>query len=225
MSTDSQDIVTVRQIKKQVHSPEGILVILDGIDFSVNRGQSAAIIGASGSGKSTLLSLIAGLDVPSAGEIFISGQPMHNQNEEQRAAIRGANIGFVFQNFQLLPTMTAIENVALPLELKGDERAAGKAMQALTQVQLNNRAKHFPHQLSGGEQQRVAIARAFVSEPKLLLADEPTGNLDQLTGARIAEFLFQLNRQNQTTLIMVTHDEKLSKMCDHQFRIDQGRIQ
>lgn len=203
---------------------DGVLRILDDIAFSVGGGESVAIVGASGSGKSTLLGLLAGLDVPSAGSVTMAGTSMFELDEDDRAQLRAANIGFVFQSFQLLPALTALENVMLPLELSGAADAQGAATQWLERVGLAARSKHYPKHLSGGEQQRVALARAFAPNPKLLLADEPTGNLDAATGAAIIELMFELNRESGTTLILVTHDEALAARCSRVLRMTAGRL-
>jgi putative ABC transport system ATP-binding protein len=183
-----------------------------------------AIVGASGSGKSTLLGLLAGLDVPSDGTVTLDGQPLSALDEDGRARVRGAKVGFVFQSFQLLPSLTALENVMLPLELRGDADAEGPARAILGQVGLGERLSHYPRQLSGGEQQRVALARAFVTRPAVLFADEPTGNLDTQTGQSIIDLLFRLNREAGTTLVLVTHDEHLASRCDRILRLDAGRL-
>ena len=199
-------------------------VVLTDIDFQVNKGDVTSIIGASGSGKSTLLGLLAGLDVPSEGKIFLDNVDIFSLDEDERAALRGKTLGFVFQSFQLLPALTAIENVMLPLELIGTKDAEETAQRLLVRVGLEERLTHYPKQLSGGEQQRVAIARAFATEPKLLLADEPTGNLDSATGAQIIELMFELNREHGTTLVLVTHDEVISTRCSRQIRLASGHI-
>lgn len=204
-------------------SPQA-LTILDDVSFAVGAGESVAIVGASGSGKSTLLGLLAGLDAPSSGEVLIDGQSLFALGEDERAALRGDKIGFVFQSFQLLPALTALENVMLPLELAGVASAGGQARQWLERVGLGERRSHYPRQLSGGEQQRVALARAFVPHPALLLADEPTGNLDAATGASIIDLLFSLNREHGTTLLLVTHDEALAARCGRQLRMHAGRL-
>ncbi|MCB1956505.1 MAG: ABC transporter ATP-binding protein [Rhodocyclaceae bacterium] len=201
------------------------LTILDGVSFAVGQGETVAIVGASGSGKSTLLGLLAGLDTPSRGEVFIRGQSLFALDEDARAALRGAHLGFVFQSFQLLPALTALENVMLPLELAGAAGAAATAREWLGRVGLASRVTHYPKQLSGGEQQRVALARAFATRPSLLLADEPTGNLDAATGAAIIELLFSLNREHGTTLLLVTHDESLAERCDRQLRMHAGCLE
>ena len=207
---------------KQVALPSGTLTILDDVGFSVERGDTVAIVGASGSGKSTLLALMAGLDTPTAGQVFIDGEAMSSLDEDGRARVRGKKVGFVFQNFQLLDSLTALENVMLPLELRGDADPASPAKAILQKVGLAARLDHYPRQLSGGEQQRVALARAFVTRPSLLFADEPTGNLDTRTGQAIIELLFDLNRAAGTTLVLVTHDEHLAVRCARTLRLDGG---
>ncbi|WP_305067738.1 MULTISPECIES: ABC transporter ATP-binding protein [unclassified Luteimonas] len=204
--------------------PAGELVILDGVGFEIAAGDSVAIVGASGSGKSTLLSLLAGLDTPSSGDVRVDGAPLSTLDEDGRAKVRGAKVGFVFQNFQLLPSLTALENVMLPLELRGDGDVEGPAREILVRVGLGERLGHYPRQLSGGEQQRVAVARAFVTRPSLLFADEPTGNLDTRTGQAIIELLFALNADLGTTLVLVTHDEHLAQRCRRTLRLDSGRL-
>lgn len=217
-------IVQVEQLGKQVSSPEGPLIILDQIHFSIARGQSVAVIGASGSGKSTLLGLLAGLDTPTAGRVWLAGVDLGSLDEDGRALLRAQRVGFVFQSFQLLTGLTALENVMLPLELGGQPDARRQALELLERVGLQARARHYPAQLSGGEQQRVAIARAFAGNPDLLFADEPTGNLDQNTGHRIIELLFALNREQGTTLILVTHDPELAAYCDRTLELEGGRL-
>ena len=202
----------------------GPLLILQDISFEIKSGESVAIVGASGSGKSTLLGLLAGLDAPSSGSVTILGDVLFALDEDGRAALRGRCMGFVFQSFQLLPMLTALENVMLPLELAGNADARGRAQRILERVGLGERMQHYPKQLSGGEQQRVAIARAFVTEPALLLADEPTGNLDSATGATVIELLFALNREHGTTLLLVTHDKALATRCGRSLRLDAGRL-
>lgn len=201
------------------------LTILQGISFEVKPGQSLALVGASGSGKSTLLGLLAGLDLASQGDIAIAGQSLSELDEEQRAVLRARHIGFVFQSFLLLPTLTALENVMLPAELQGRSHNRERALALLEQVGLGQRTRHFPGQLSGGEQQRVAIARAFMTEPDILLADEPTGNLDHGTGAQIIELLFRLNREHGTTLVIVTHDDALAGRCERRLLMTAGRLE
>ncbi len=201
-----------------------MLTIVRDAAFEVRAGESVAILGASGSGKSTLLGLLAGLDVPSSGTVSIAGEELFALNEDGRARLRGQMVGFVFQSFQLLPALTALENVMLPLELNGGGDAAGRARLVLERVGLGERLGHYPRQLSGGEQQRVAVARAFVTEPRLLFADEPTGNLDSVTGEHIIELLFKMNRESGTTLVLVTHDADLAKRCDRRIHISAGAI-
>lgn len=211
-------------MSKQVSSPEGRLTILDGIDLAIEAGDAVAIVGASGSGKSTLLGLLAGLDVPSQGSIRLDGTSISELNEDQRARLRAGRVGFVFQAFHLLPNLTALENVMLPLELGRRPRPETVARQTLERVGLAGRLQHYPRQLSGGEQQRVAIARAFAAGPAILFADEPTGNLDSHTGHRIEELLFELNREHATTLVLVTHDERLAERCHRTVQLDEGRM-
>ena len=217
-------IVRVTALTKQVATGDAQLTILDNVSFDVAGGEAVAIVGVSGSGKSTLLGLLAGLDTPSAGEVLIDGHDLYALDEDGRAALRARMVGFVFQSFQLLPAMTALENVMLPLELAGklDARAAASAM--LERVGLRERMHHYPRQLSGGEQQRVAVARAFVARPSLLLADEPTGNLDAATGGQVIDLMFELNREQATTLLLVTHDESLSRRCNRMLRLAGGRL-
>lgn len=202
----------------------GALTILSSLEFTIKPAESVAIIGASGSGKSTLLSLLAGLDVATSGNIDIFGKSISALDEDGRAALRNKMIGFVFQSFQLLPNLTALENVMLPLELTGHKQAKHKASELLARVGLAQRLTHTPNQLSGGEQQRVALARAFVTEPKILFADEPTGNLDSATGANIIDLLFELNTEHHTTLVLVTHDQHLAGCCDRVIELQAGRI-
>jgi putative ABC transport system ATP-binding protein len=217
-------IITVQDLTKQVTSPEGELVLLDHINFSIRPGETVAIIGASGSGKSTLLGLMAGLDDPTDGKVFLQNTSLFDLNEDQRAELRGRSIGFVFQTFQLLGNLSALENVMLPLELAGRQDAASVAASILQRVGLEPRKHHYPRQLSGGEQQRVALARAFAPMPKLLLADEPTGSLDRNTGKRVIELLFDLNQEQDTTLVLVTHDDALASRCERQLELDAGRL-
>ncbi|WP_045757407.1 ATP-binding cassette domain-containing protein [Xanthomonas albilineans] len=191
--------------------------------MTIGEGDSVAIVGASGSGKTTLLGLLAGLDLPTRGEILLAGQPLNALDEEARAALRARAVGFVFQSFHLLPSLTAAENIALPLELAGREEPV-RVREVLEAVGLSARAKHYPRQLSGGEQQRVALARAFVARPRILFADEPTGSLDQATGQQISDLLFALNASNDTTLVLVTHDLRLAQRCAHRYRLDGGRL-
>lgn len=205
-----------------VSTHAGTLDILKGIDLEIKLGESVAIVGASGSGKTTLLGMLAGLDTPSAGSVLLKGQDITRMDEEARARLRGEWIGFVFQNFQLLPALTALENVMLPLELRGDRGDSAQAAELLAQVGLQDRGQHYPKQLSGGEQQRVAIARAFATRPPILFADEPTGNLDTVTGSTIADILFDLNEHYGTTLILVTHDPRLAARCSRTYVMESG---
>lgn len=215
----------VAHLGKQVTTGDSALTILSDVSFSVASGEAVAVLGASGSGKSTLLGLLAGLDLPTAGTVRIDGHDLYALDEDGRAALRGRLLGFVFQSFNLLPAMTALENVMLPLELANAPDAAGVARRLLERVGLGARTHHYPQQLSGGEQQRVAIARAFATSPALLLADEPTGNLDAATGAGIIDLMFELNRERGTTLILVTHDEALSRRCGRSLRLAGGVLQ
>jgi putative ABC transport system ATP-binding protein len=217
-------VLKAEQITKQVSSPEGALTILADVDLAIAAGETVSIVGASGAGKSTLLALLAGLDEPSRGRIWLNGAELTALDEDGRAAVRARHVGFVFQSFHLVPSLTAIENVMLPLELAGRPNAREAAAEVLAKVNLSPRLAHYPRQLSGGEQQRVAIARAFVTRPALLFADEPTGNLDSATGERIIELLFELNRAAQTTLVVVTHDQAIAQRCGRIIRIDAGRI-
>jgi len=219
-----ETIVRALGLTKQVSTPDHELVIVKDATFEVRGGEAVAILGASGSGKSTLLGLLAGLDVPTAGQVWIDGTDLFALNEDGRAHLRGRMVGFVFQSFQLLPALTALENVMLPLELTGRKDAAARAKDVLGRVGLGERLGHYPRQLSGGEQQRVALARAFVTEPKLLFADEPTGNLDSATGEQVIELLFEMNRERGATLILVTHDAELAKRCDRRLHIAAGEI-
>lgn len=219
----SDSILNAQNLSKVVPSAEGKLAILDEVSLSLNKGESLAIVGTSGSGKSTLLGLLAGLDLPSSGEVILAGHRLGDLDEDQRARIRAEHVGFVFQSFQLLDSLNALENVMLPLELHGRRDAQAKASELLGRVGLGARLHHYPRQLSGGEQQRVAVARAFAAEPAVLFADEPTGNLDSHTGANITELLFELNRERTTTLVLVTHDERLARRCQHVLRLEGGR--
>lgn len=218
------NIVQVEALGKQVISPEGTLTILNDINLSIKKGESLAVIGVSGSGKSTLLGLLAGLDMPSTGRVTLNGTDLSALDEDGRARIRSQSVGFVFQSFHLLPSLTALENTALPLELAGIEEAEKLAQDRLDEVGLAERIHHYPNQLSGGEQQRVAIARAFAGNPEILFADEPTGNLDQKTAQRIIDLLFKMNRENGTTLVMVTHDNEIANHCDRQIVITGGEL-
>ena len=217
-------MIKVSQLLKTVPTADGDLTILRGVDLEIVAGTSAAIVGASGSGKSTLLGLLAGMDVASAGEVWLDGVNLSALDEDARARLRAEKVGFVFQNFQLLPALTAKENVMLPLELAGIDEAGGIADRFLTEVGLQDRLGHYPTTLSGGEQQRVAIARAFAREPAVLFADEPTGNLDTRTGERIVDLLFELNARASTTLVLVTHDERLAERCDRRFSMTAGEL-
>ncbi|WP_312593236.1 ABC transporter ATP-binding protein [Stutzerimonas nitrititolerans] len=219
----SASILNARNLSKVVTSAEGELVILDDLSLSLDQGDSLAIVGTSGSGKSTLLGLLAGLDLPSSGEVQLAGHLLGALNEDERARVRAENVGFVFQSFQLLDSLNALENVMLPLELHGRRDAQQRARDLLERVGLGARLHHYPRQLSGGEQQRVAVARAFAAEPDVLFADEPTGNLDSHTGANITELLFELNRERGTTLVLVTHDERLAQRCHNLLRLEGGR--
>lgn len=217
-------MVEARHLSKRVQTSEGELVILRDINLSIDAAETVAIVGASGSGKSTLLGLMAGLDGASGGDMLLDGQNLSTMDEEQRAQLRGQCVGFVFQSFQLLPSLTALENVMLPIELKNDSNARHKAAQLLQRVGLESRVSHYPNQLSGGEQQRVAIARAFASEARILFADEPTGNLDTTTGAKVIDLLFSLNQEFATTLVLVTHDDRLAQRCGRLIRLVAGEI-
>jgi len=217
-------VIEVRALSKRVPSGDGLLTILHDISFAVSAGEAVAIVGASGSGKSTLLGLMAGLDVPTAGSVRLLGEDLGPLDEDARAALRGRVLGFVFQSFQLLPALTALENVMLPLELAGQGDARSMAQAMLARVGLGARLTHYPKHLSGGEQQRVALARAFAMRPQLLLADEPTGNLDAATGAQIIDLMFSLNAEAGTTLVLVTHDTQLAKRCDRTLRLAEGHL-
>jgi putative ABC transport system ATP-binding protein len=217
-------LLEARSLTKKVTSPEGELTILDDVNLRLDRGQSAAIVGPSGAGKSTLLALLAGLDEPTSGQVWLNGIELGSLDEDGRAELRNREVGFVFQSFHLLPSLTAIENVLLPLELCGTPNATAIAREALVRVGLDHRLRHYPKQLSGGEKQRVAIARAFVGSPSLLFADEPTGNLDNKTGALILDLLFDLNAASGTTLVLVTHDLEAAKRCDVLIELVAGRL-
>jgi len=217
-------VLEARSLRKEVPSPEGRLTILADVDLEVAEGESVAITGASGAGKSTLLALLAGLDEPTYGTVWLGGIELSALDEDGRAAARAKHVGFVFQSFHLIPSLTAHENVMLPLELAGRSDARPAAREVLTQVGLETRLGHYPRQLSGGEQQRVAIARAFVTRPAVLFADEPTGNLDTATGARVIDLLFELNQATRTTLVLVTHDREIAARCDRVIRMDAGRL-
>ena len=217
--------INVVNLEKSVTTQEGTLTILKGINLDVKQGESVAILGPSGSGKSTLLGLLAALDTPTSGEIWLDGVALSPLNEEQKAALRKQKVRFIFQSFMLVDTLTALENVMLPAELAGVSNAKEKAQAMLVRVGLSHRLTHLPKQLSGGEQQRVAIARAFICEPTVLFADEPTGNLDSVNGHKIADMLFELNQESHTTLILVTHDLLLAKRCERQLVMDNGHLQ
>lgn len=217
-------LIQAQQLEKIVDTSEGALQILQPIDVSINAGETVAIVGASGSGKSTLLSLLAGLDLASKGEVLIDNEKLSELDEEQRAKVRADKVGFIFQQFLLVPSLSALENVMLPAELAGHKGAEQEARDLLKKVGLEERWHHYPNQLSGGEQQRVAIARAFVGRPKILFADEPTGNLDSNTGDKVEKLLFELNKDYGTTLIMVTHDNELAERCQRVLRMDAGKL-
>ena len=221
----SAPLIEVDAVSKRVQDATGELTILHDISFALRARESVAIVGASGSGKSTLLAILAGLDTPSSGTVRLRGQDLFALDEDQRAAVRGAELGFVFQSFQLLPNLNALENVMLPLELRGERDAKALATQMLGRVGLSARLGHYPRVLSGGEQQRVALARAFVLRPALLLADEPTGSLDFATGAQVMALMFELNREAGTTLVLVTHDTAIAERCERQLRIEAGALQ
>ncbi len=223
-SDSEKTILSARGIGKTVRSGDSDLVILREIELSVTAGEAVAVVGASGSGKSTLLAILAGLDTPSAGQVALDGADLFGLDEDQRAELRGKSVGFVFQSFQLLPSLTALENVMLPLELRKDPEAEPKAREILDRVGLRDRLGHYPKHLSGGEQQRVALARAFSVRPKLLFADEPTGSLDAEAGSAVIDLVFDLNRSFGTTLVMVTHDEHLAQRCGRIVRLVAGRI-
>jgi putative ABC transport system ATP-binding protein len=217
-------MIKANSVTKVVDTSEGSLQILRPISFEVKSGESVAIIGASGSGKSTLLGLLAGLDQVTEGEIFLDAEGLHNMDEEQRAVLRGNKVGFIFQSFMLVQSLTALENVMLPAEIAGLDNPKALANEILEQVGLQHRAHHFPNQLSGGEQQRVAIARAFITSPKILFADEPTGNLDAKNSEKIESLLFKMNREKGTTLVLVTHDNTLAEHCDRQLTMSAGEL-
>jgi len=223
-ATKHNTMIAARHLSKRVTTAAGPLDILTDIGLEIRARETVAIVGVSGSGKSTLLGLLAGLDLPSAGEVFLSRHRLNDLDEDGRARVRGELVGFVFQSFQLLPGLTALENVMLPLELRGDQEPRAQATELLGRVGLAERLQHYPKQLSGGEQQRVAIARAFATEPAILFADEPTGNLDKVTGERVIDLLFSLNRDKGTTLVLVTHDEQVAGRCERLIRLESGRV-
>jgi len=222
--TDGDSLLLAEALTKKVTSPEGDLTILDDVSLSVGRGETVAVVGPSGAGKSTLLALLAGLDEPSSGSVWLNGIELTALDEDGRAHLRNRQVGFVFQSFHLLPSLTALENVLLPLELSGTDQNESRARRALSQVGLDSRLHHYPRQLSGGERQRVAIARAFVTEPALLFADEPTGNLDNKTGGHILDLLFELNAAANTTLVLVTHDLNAAQRCHRIIELESGRL-
>ena len=222
MNLDS--VLKAENLSKQVSSPEGELTIVSDVSLDIGTGESVAVVGASGAGKSTLLALLAGLDLPSSGKVWLAGTDITELDEDGRARLRAQRVGFVFQSFHLVPALTALENVMLPLELAGRSDARRTALETLERVGLRERTGHYPRQLSGGEQQRVAIARAFVTQPAVLFADEPTGNLDTITGARIGQLLFELNANSHTTLILVTHDRELASRCGRVLQMEAGRL-
>ncbi|MDT0594607.1 ABC transporter ATP-binding protein [Glaciecola petra] len=217
-------MIETKSVIKKVSTNEGELQILHPISFEVKPGESVAVVGASGSGKSTLLGLLAGLDEVSSGHIFLDGEPLHTMDEEARARLRGEKVGFIFQSFMLVQSLTALENIMLPAEIAGLKDAKKRAQKIIEQVGLDHRAHHFPNQLSGGEQQRVAIARAFITQPKILFADEPTGNLDSANSEKVEDLLFALNKDSDTTLVLVTHDSKLADKCDRQLTMNAGEL-
>jgi len=225
MNQHAQYHIQAQGLGKQLKSAERTLTLLSDINLQIEAASAVAIVGASGSGKSTLLGLLAGLDLPTSGEISLLNHSLNGLTEDQRAQLRAGRVGFVFQSFQLLPGLTALENVALPLELSGMRDSRERARAALDRVGLSQRLGHFPRQLSGGEQQRVALARAFVIEPEVLFSDEPTGNLDKQTGAQIIDLMFSLRDANQTTLVLVTHDDQLASRCDVQYQLDAGILE
>jgi len=217
-------VLAAKNVSKEVSSLEGGLTILSAVSFAIDKGETVAIVGASGAGKSTLLALLAGLDLPTEGEIWLGGTNLTSLDEDGRAAVRAASVGFVFQSFHLVPSLNALENVMLPLELAGRHAPRQSALNILQQVGLGKRWSHYPAQLSGGEKQRVAIARAFATEPAVLFADEPTGNLDSRTGKHVMDLTFELNRESSTTLILVTHDNSLAERCDRVIGLDAGKL-
>ena len=224
VANNTKTALRAKRLSKRVTSPEGPLTILDDVSLDVGRGESIAIVGASGAGKSTLLGLLAGLDVPTDGQVWLGPHELTALEEDGRAALRADHVGFVFQSFHLISSLTALENVMLPLELSGKDDAHTAALEAIRTVGLEPRRNHYPHQLSGGEKQRVAIARAFVVQPEVLFADEPTGNLDNRTGESVIDLLFRLNSETGTTLVLVTHDLGLAERCDRMLFMDSGRI-
>jgi putative ABC transport system ATP-binding protein len=219
-----ETVLKASNLCKQVNSPDGTLTIVRDVSLDITAGESVAVVGASGAGKSTLLALLAGLDTATSGQVWLAGTDLTSLDEDGRARLRAQRVGFVFQAFHLIPALTALENVMLPLELAARRDARSAALAALERVGLRARAAHYPRQLSGGEQQRVALARAFVTSPAVLFADEPTGNLDAVTGQRVGELLFELNARSQTTLVLVTHEDSLASRCGRVLRMDAGRV-
>jgi putative ABC transport system ATP-binding protein len=217
-------VLEATKVSKEVSSPEGSLTILSDVSFQIVAGESVAVVGPSGAGKSTLLALLAGLDLPTGGHVVLNGANLSELDEDGRAGVRAESVGFVFQSFHLVPSLNALENVMLPLELAGKRDARAAARRIIEQVGLKDRWSHYPSQLSGGEKQRVAIARAFATEPAVLFADEPTGNLDSRTGSNIMQLMFELNRSSSTTLVLVTHDTSLAERCDRILALDAGRL-
>jgi putative ABC transport system ATP-binding protein len=224
LSSNVAHVLVAHELGKEVSSPEGSLTILLGVSFNIAAGESVAVVGPSGAGKSTLLALLAGLDLPSVGHVELNGANLSQLDEDGRAQLRAESVGFVFQSFHLVPSLNALENVMLPLELAGNSNARAAAREIIDKVGLGERWSHYPAQLSGGEKQRVAIARAFAAEPAVLFADEPTGNLDSKTGANIMELMFGLNRESSTTLVLVTHDQSLASRCDRIISLDEGKL-
>ncbi len=223
-SVNGSDVLRAHELSKEVISPEGSLTILSDVSFVISVGESVAVVGPSGAGKSTLLALLAGLDLPTGGHVTLNSSNLSELDEDGRAILRAESVGFVFQSFHLVPSLNALENVMLPLELAGHSNARKAAREIIEKVGLKERWSHYPAQLSGGEKQRVAIARAFATEPAVLFADEPTGNLDSRTGANIMELMFELNRNSSTTLILVTHDQSLAERCDRILTLDSGKL-
>ncbi len=223
--TATDTSLLIRSLVKEVDTGPRRLTILKGVNIEIKSGESVAIVGASGSGKSTLLGIMAGLDLPSSGQVTLLGRELTKLDEDERAAVRAQGVSFVFQNFQLLPGLTALENVMLPLEIRSDRHARAEALRLLQQVGLADRVQHYPAQLSGGEQQRVALARAFAGQPAILFADEPTGNLDSQTGHQVEDLLFELNRERGTTLVLVTHDDRLAQRCQRRVTMQDGQLE
>ncbi len=218
-------VIKAQSLSKVVSTKQEQLTILDNVNIDIKEGESVAIVGTSGAGKSTLMTLLAGLDTPTQGEVDLLGKPLHSLTDEERAAIRSESVGFVFQSFLLIPSLSALDNVTLPCLLKGEPEDKARAISLLESVGLGSRIHHSPSQLSGGEQQRVALARAFMIQPKILFADEPTGNLDQQTASTVVELLFSLNKEHGTTLVLVTHDSKLAERCDRTFKMKAGKLE